>query len=167
MTQSSTSKVWQFSLREFFLVIIAVSSLIVLNANQRRFEPTPFSDSFNATLICDNAMKNLGVTARGGTGGGGSSHSKFVSSSYRASYQKVAGMTQPIVLAEIRNIIEQQILDAGCEINGGGMTGNIEDGSITEFEIGYENRKATGQIRVRTTRGENGDWQFWFDIIEF
>jgi hypothetical protein len=168
MTQTSTTrKAWQFSIREFFLVVIAVSSLVALYANQRRFEPTPFSDSFNANSVVDNAMKNLGVAARGGTGGGGSSRSKFVSSSYRVSYQKVDGTRQPIVLEEIRNIIEQRILDAGCKINGTGMTGKVEDDSLAEFEFEYENRDATGQIRVRTTRGDRGNWQFWFDIIEF
>ena len=168
MTQTSTtSKAWQFSIREFFLVVIAVSSLIALYANQRHFEPTPFSDSFNANSIVDDAMNDLGVAARGGTGGGGSSRSKFVSSSYRASYQEVDGTTQSIVLEAIRKIIEEKILDADCKINGTGMTGMVEDDKLAEFEIEYENRNATGQIRVRTTQGERGVWQFWLDLIEF
>lgn len=161
------NKSWQFSIREFFLVVIAVSSLIALYANQRRFEPTPFSDSFNAHLIVEAAMKKLGVVSVGGTGGGLSSRSKFVSSSYRGNYQPVEGTTQPIVLEEIRTLIEKSILDAGCKINGTGMTGRAEDNSLSEFEIEYENRSGTGQIRVRTTQSESGHWQFWFDIFEF
>ena len=77
------------------------------------------------------------------------------------------GTTQPIVLEAIRKIIEKKILDAGCKINGTGMTGKVEDDELAEFEIEYGNRNATGQIRARTTQGERGDWQFWFDLIEF
>lgn len=77
MTQKSNlNNAWQFSIREFFLVVIAVSSLIALYANQRKFEPTTFSDSFDPNSIIDSAMKKLGVVGQGGAGGGGSSRSK-------------------------------------------------------------------------------------------
>lgn len=167
MQSSAATKSWQFSIREFFLVVIAVSSLIALYANQRRFTPTPFSDSFDANSIVDLAMSDLGIASRGRTGGGGSSRSKFVSTNYLVSCQKVDGTTQSIALEAIRQIIEKMILDAGCRIDGTGMTGKAEDDNLTEFDIEYENRYATGQIRVRTTQGNDGDWQFWFDLIEF
>jgi hypothetical protein len=145
-----------------------VGSLLALYANQRKFEPTAFSESFEPNLLLDQAMKNLGVSALGGAGGGGSSGSRRVSMSYRSSYQKVPGTTQSIVLEEVHKIVEKQIVDSGCEILGTGLTtGKFDDDSLREFEIEYKNRNAFGQIRVRTRTGERGDWQFWIDIFEY
>ena len=159
-------------LRVLFLAVIAVSSLVALYASQRNFEPTPFSGSFQPGTMIERAMKELGVVAQGGAGGGGGSRSKFVSRSYRSTYQPVPGTTQSAVLIEVRKIVRKQILDSGCRINGSGETGSVDNETqasfLTEFEIEYENRNATGLIRVRTTRGEQtGYWEFWFDIIEF
>lgn len=167
MEHPRPSKFWQFSIREFFLIVIAVSSLIAFYSNQRIFKPTVFSKSFAPNLIIESAMKKLGVTAQGGAGGGGSSGSRRVSMSYRSSYRNVEGATQSALLEEIRKIVEQQVLDSGCEILGTGLTGKTEDESLSEFDVEYKNAHANGQIRVRTTKGERADWQFWIDIFEY
>lgn len=168
MNQSASRPFLQFSIREFLLVVVAVSSLIALYAQQRTFRPTEFSSAFNATNVVDDAMKRLHVVADGGTGGGGSRGSSRVSLSYRGSYAVVSGETTPlVVLKEIKIILEKQLLASGCQVGGQGTLGAAEDDSLMEFELNYYIEDTRGFVRVRSTIGQNDRWQFWFDIFEY
>src|SRR5688572_7498644 len=59
-------KIWQFTLREMLLAVIAICAILALVGKSRTFRPTPFYHAFDRDEMFDSLTKSTGMQFHAG-----------------------------------------------------------------------------------------------------
>jgi len=165
--KSFRRKWWQFTLREWFFLVIAVSVGFALISQQRPFHITPFFDSFDDQKIIRVACNNLQLNCVIRSSGGGfhTGHNSAVRRT-ELTFETPKPADRYRVIGQFRNEIEAALNHHDCNIHGRGYSGDIKTNELSEFNFDYERGNSQGDIYVESY--SDGDtWSLKIMIHEF
>lgn len=158
---------WQFTLREWFFLMIAVSAVLALISQQRPYRITSFFDTFDDQKLLRAACAALQLPCEIRSHGGG------YHTGHNAAVRRTAStleLPQPAdrqrVVGQLRKEIEAALEHHGCTIHGRGYSGDIKTHELGEFHFDYDRGNAQGDIYVESD--SDGDtWSLRIMMHEF
>jgi len=146
---------FQFSLRELLIATVAIAAVAALFVKNRPYQPTPFLQNFDGRALLTALGKENGLAAEPISYAGGNSlgpgrqtlEQEFVY--HRVTAQQLREKVMPAFRARVEMLLDK----SGCEIEGRGASGKLEDASqrwakVREFSFDYRYGETRGVFRA-------------------
>ena len=156
---------WQFSLRELFLLMLALGAMLALWVLQSsRYTTTEFFQTFDGRATIKSVAEKQDVKVKFVASERGGSGIAPATQTIKYSLESPAGTKNQIVNAlceEIQHRLEKD----GCYIHSGG-TGYLSAGT-SEYKIGYRRGRTEGFVGGYSISGSGNIWTLLIVIHEF
>lgn len=165
---------FRFSLRELLIATVAIAAVAALFVKNRPYQPTPFLQNFDARALLTTLGKENGLAvepiayAGGNSLGPGRQTLEQELVYHRVTAEELRGSVMPAFRARVEKLLGS----SGCEIEGRGASGKLEDASqrwskVREFSFDYRYGETRGVFRAYVFESPTGNTEVLVLIDEW
>ena len=162
---------WRFTLRELFLVLLAIGAIVALVVRSGPLVPTPFFESFRGGDTVEAVCRQLGVDP-------GLMEVELLPLVYRhhavrgwklgaLTHYPSPGVTLERVITALESEVDSQLRAAGCRITSSSSAGDPAKGDVSFFSRDYERGAVAGDVQVHSFDRTKEGGTLFIEIHEY